>query len=340
MRKRLNIGSGRLVSVASNEWLIRFISLLLAVVLWSLVGREHRIDKNVMIPVEIINLPQNLVISNQYKKEIEVSVSGPRSSIAEMEKEVVRQVDLAEVLPGTLVVENSNDTISVPREVTVKRIQPSSIILSLDRLIKKDVPIEVRTIGKVGDGYFLTGKMASPQSISITGPGTVLAKVDKIFTRPVELTGKIRSVRLQAPLELSSQLVDLIGETSVTVQLKVMPDAAETTIKNVPVEAFVNKKKVAVEPAVVQVKAMVPKVALAGKKDLRSLVRAVAEEGGSDGELQVTIVSQQMGLPVEVMGITPPKVRLKERRAAGETMAGKKGELPLLRKEKRKKKKQ
>ncbi len=306
------MGGGQLISVIFNDWIVRFISLFLAVVLWFFVGGEDRIDKNVMVPVEIINLPQNLVISNQYKKEIEVSVSGPRSIITDMDKRVIRQVDLAKAQPGTLVVENTNDTISVPRGVTVKRVQPASIILSLDKLIRKDVPIAVRTIGRVEKDYFLKAKTTRPDVISLTGPGTVLQQVEKIYTRPVNLTGMSRSSRFQVPLELSPQMVELIGETSVTVELEVVPDSAPATIENVSVEGYLDGRRILVEPAVVRVVAVVPKVALAEKREIASLIRAVAQGNLGEKELQVEIQPQQEDMPVEVVSITPQKVRIKE----------------------------
>jgi YbbR domain-containing protein len=131
-----------LSKLLKKDWLLKLISLVLAVVLWYFVGGEDRVDKNVMIPIEIINLPRDLVISNQFKKEIEVTVSGPRSLILEMSsRAITRQVDLSSATPGTMVIENDNDHIPVPRGITVQRVQPSSIILSLDKLIQKQFPI-------------------------------------------------------------------------------------------------------------------------------------------------------------------------------------------------------
>ncbi len=303
---------GQLVSVISNDWMIRFVSLFLAVVLWFFAGGEDRIDKNVMVPVEIINLPQNLVISNQYKKEIEVSVSGPRSIITGMDRGVIRQVDLAKALPGTLVVKNTNDTISVPRGVSVKRVQPASIILSLDKLIKKDVPIAVRTIGRVEKDFFLKSKKTSPDIISLTGPDTVLQQVEKIFTHPVNLTGMSSSSSFQVPLELSPQMVDLIGETSVTVKLEVVPDSAPATIENVSVEGYIDDLPVVVEPAVVKVLAVIPKVALARKQEISSLIRAVARGKSGEEVLSVAIQAQREDMPVEIVSVTPQQVRVKD----------------------------
>ncbi len=85
----------------AKEWLSCLTSLFLAVLLWYNVGGEQTVDTNVMIPVEVINLPRELVISNQFKKDIEVSVNGPRSVIMELQnQQITRQIDLSQATPG------------------------------------------------------------------------------------------------------------------------------------------------------------------------------------------------------------------------------------------------
>ena len=65
----------------AKEWFPILISLALAIVVWFNVGGEQKVDTSVMIPVEVINLSRDLVISNQFKRQIEVAVNGPRSLI-------------------------------------------------------------------------------------------------------------------------------------------------------------------------------------------------------------------------------------------------------------------
>ena len=72
--KGINLSKAR--SFVAREWLPSVISLFLAVALWYNVGGEQTVDTSVMIPVEVLNLPRELVISNQFKKEIEVTVRG------------------------------------------------------------------------------------------------------------------------------------------------------------------------------------------------------------------------------------------------------------------------
>ena len=56
----------------SKEWLIKIISIGLAVMLWYFVGGEDVVEKNVLVPVDVINMPADLIISNKYKKERKV----------------------------------------------------------------------------------------------------------------------------------------------------------------------------------------------------------------------------------------------------------------------------
>jgi YbbR domain-containing protein len=301
-----------LSKLLKKDWLLKLISLVLAVVLWYFVGGEDRVDKNVMIPIEIINLPRDLVISNQFKKEIEVTVSGPRSLILEMSsRAITRQVDLSSATPGTMVIENDNDHIPVPRGITVQRVQPSSIILSLDKLIQKQFPISARTVGKVADGYYIKQLKMDPDVITIAGPLTILSQFDELFTKAINLTGVKESIQLQVPLELESSIVELIGETSVTADLTVAPETVTKTFDTLLVEVEVNGEKRKVSPEMVKVTANIPILLLPENVDPKNLlmVRAVEQEG--EEALVVQAVPRvDVALPIEIVSIIPSKVVL------------------------------
>ncbi|TKB26468.1 hypothetical protein FCL47_08615 [Desulfopila sp. IMCC35006] len=301
-----------LTNLVSKDWVLKFISLVLAVVLWYFVGGEDRVNKNVMIPIEIINLPRDLVISNQFKKEIEVTVSGPRSIIQEMSsRAITRQVDLSSATPGTMVIENDNDHIPVPRGITVQRVQPSSIILSLDKLIQKKFPVFAKTVGKVADGYFVKMLKMDPESITITGPLTTLSQVDELYTRPINLEGVKQSIQLQVPLALEPAIVELIGETSVTADLSIGMVTVKKILDGMEVHASVDGVKRDVRPRTVQVTANIPKKYLDKNLDPKSLliVTAVAQESG--GPLKVQVQPRaEVELPIDILAIVPSEVSL------------------------------
>jgi len=299
-------------ALVAKNWLLKLISLLLAVTLWLFVGGEDRIDKNVMVPIEIINLPRSLVISNQFKKEIEVSVSGPRSLILEMgNRSVTRQIDLSTATPGTMVIENSNQHIPVPRGVTVQRVQPSSIILSLDMLVQKQLAITPRTTGRLAEGYYLKALDTDPDLITITGPQTILAQVEELFTRAISLEGLQHSTQLQVPLQLDANIIELIGETSVTADLQIALETTTRSLEKVPVLLVEGGENWTIEPETVKIIANIPELLLLDDTDPQTLffATAVAEEGES--QLPVKVIPRpEVELPIEILLITPPIVEL------------------------------
>ncbi len=316
MKQLLNtlLGRQNLTKAVSKDWMLKFISICLAVVLWYYVGGEDRVDKNVMIPIEIINLPRDLVISSQFKKEIEVTVSGPRSLILELSnRAVTRQVDLSDATAGTMVIENSNQHIPVPRGITVQRVQPASIILSLDKLIHKEFPVTARTVGRIAKGYYLKSLKTDPDVITITGPRTILMPLDELPTKAINLEEVKQSAQLQIPLDLDPTVVELIGETSVTAVLVIGVDTISKTITDVKVHAVVNGVERQVVPETVKVTANIPKLLINKETDPKELFSVIAMQKGEGGLLRVKVIPRPDDeLPIEILSIIPGSVRLVE----------------------------
>ncbi len=296
----------------TRDWILKIISLVIAVVLWLYVGGEDVVDKTVLVPVEVINLPENLIISNKFKKEIEVTVRGPRSLLVEMDKKQSPiQIDLNEVKPGTHVKTIEHDLIPVSRGVEIQRVQPSTIILSLDKLIEKQFAIHAVTEGTVSSGFILKNIRINPEFISITGPKTVLSQIDFLKTVPIDIHGLSASKRLQIPLQLDHAIVDLIGETSVTVNLEIDYDAIVKTLENVPVQLSINGVVQKVEPAAVSVTLSIPKIVMKKGIDPATLVIATAEREEESDSFRVKAIPQDIeSAPVTVVSIIPPSVRL------------------------------
>ncbi|MBU0945601.1 MAG: hypothetical protein KJ804_05710 [Proteobacteria bacterium] len=302
------------LKLSPKDWILRFISLALAVVLWYFVGGEDIVNKNIMVPVEMINMPRDLVISNQFKKAIEVSVSGPRSLVLDMgNRDISRQVDLSHAIPGTMVIENSNDSIAVPRGVKVLRIQPESVILSLDKLIQKQFSVNPVTSGVLAPDYILKEIRMEPSSISITGPQTTLAQFDVLRTKVIDIEGLRESTQIQVPLDLAPVIVGLIGETTVTADLDITVETVQRKISNCPVEVMKNGVLQRVSPSTVTITVALPKTLIRDKVDLNSLFSVTAAGEQKDKQMQVKVIPvKTLTDPVRILNIEPQVVTLIE----------------------------
>lgn len=302
------------LQLSPKDWILRLVSLALAVILWYFVGGEDIVNKNVMVPVEVINMPRDLVISNQFKKVIEVSVSGPRSLVLDMGNLAIsRQVDLSHATPGTMVIENSNDSIAVPRGVKVLRIQPESVILSLDKLIQKQFSVTPATSGVLAPDYILKDIRMEPDSISITGPQTVLSRFDVLRTKVIDIEGLRASTQIQVPLDLDPVIVGLIGETTVTADLDIAVETVQRKIPNFPVEVMKNGVLQRVSPATITITVALPKTLIRSKVDLNSLFKVTATGEQKDKQMQVKVIpARTFEDPVRILSIEPQSVTLIE----------------------------
>ena len=218
-----------------KNWVLKLLSLFFAVFMWYFVAGEDNVDMTVKVPVEVINLPQDLIISNEYKRELEVTVSGSRTLIRNLSGEVSRTVDLSNATPGPVVVKNDTKFIPVPWGVKVLRAKPSEFILQLDKLIEKKLRIHAVTSGQVPQGYSLVAVVLEPDEITITASEAIIGKESMINTLPLDITGLTGPTMTHTSLELPSEISELIGHPVVTANIIIEEKEVHRVVKNVPV---------------------------------------------------------------------------------------------------------
>lgn len=292
-----------------NNWGLKLVSLLFALLLWYFVAGEDKVDTTVFIPVEIVNLPQELIVANQFKKQLEVTVSGPRGLISGIGRQhIARTVNLSKATPGTMVVSNDPETINFPRGIKVLRIQPSHLSLSIDQLMEKTLPVEIRTEGSPAHGFELAGITIEPHSIRVAGPRAALAQTQTLHTNAISLHGLKSPVTLQVSLNLSPEILDLIGETVITANLAIREKTSERYIGNIPLHILgtAQKKVLDFNPSRVSARVRMP-VSKDTDGVSQLLDARVSVEGLPPGvhRLPVEIVAND---PIKVVDVQPATV--------------------------------
>ena len=299
--------------LTQKNWLLKAISLCLAIMLWYFVVGEDQVDITIQVPIEVINLPSSLTISNQYKKNIEVTVRGPRSMVQDLKnRNISRPVDLSDVKPGTIVVKNDENSIPFPKGIVVLRLQPANITLLLDQLMQKTFPIEPITEGKLAKGYELEKLYLDPDQLVISGPKNIIDKDLSLKTYVINLDGLDRSTTLQVHLNLDQNFLDLIGETVVTAVLDVKEKLAERTVQNIPVNVRESTVPVTVQPNSITVQAKIPENLIKDTPELAMLFRASvsAKDIKTPSTIQVTVsgVNVPGHDPVHIISMDPKEV--------------------------------
>jgi YbbR domain-containing protein len=217
--------------------ILKLVSLFFAVFLWYFVVGEDKVDTTIYVAIEITNLPQDLVISNQFQKQIEVTVNGPRGLVRNISSQhITRPVNLANAQPGSHVIKNTPESIKITKGVQIQNIRPAIITLTIDRLLAKELPIKPVLKGKPATGYEVAAFIANPPTLGLTAPASILEKEVFLLTQPIDITGRETDFTIQIPLDVREEITELIGEPVISVNVIIKEKQVVREFKGIPVE--------------------------------------------------------------------------------------------------------
>lgn len=298
----------------TKNWLLKLLSLIIGASLWYFVVGEDRVDLIVTMPLELRNLPTDLVIANQYKKDIDVALSGPRRLIQDMRQQNISlPIDLSTAQPGAMVIQNKADAIPLPQGISVQRVQPATLTLLVDRLVQKDFPISPVTKGKPAAGYSLESLSLKPPRITVTGPQTVLEKEQHLKTSAIDLEGLMTSTTVQAHLDLNEAMIKLIGETVIEARVALKETMVRKTIRGVMIKRP-GGEEIRFTPNMVTVEAEIPTLVAEETPELSLLLRASLrgpiDKSSTEVQVQVNGIQVPGHAPLIIHGVMPEKVKL------------------------------
>jgi YbbR domain-containing protein len=201
--------------------------------MWHFVAGEDNVDMMVKVPVEVINLPQDLIIANEVPSLIDVRISGPRTLLMKVSpSDISIAVDLTDLKPGLTTFKRLEERLNLPSGLRVTRLSPSFIDLKLERVKQKWVPIKIALTGEPLEGHQVGRVSAVPERVIISGAESELKSVNEVTTEPIDLNGVNDDFSLIVPLVHQGNYTDFKDEKTTEVQVKIqaveLPAETET----------------------------------------------------------------------------------------------------------------
>jgi YbbR domain-containing protein len=179
------------VNESGRLWGLRVLALCLALLLWFVLSferRETRSEKQVQASITYMR-GDDMVILNP-RQSVDVTLSGPRETINRVNPfDVSVQVDLRQAEPGTQAVNLTAENVSLPQGLRVDSIQPSSVDVTVDRLVRRQVMVEPDVRGEAAAGATRGDVEVVPPEVTVTGPESQLANLTSLKTAVVSLEG-------------------------------------------------------------------------------------------------------------------------------------------------------
>ena len=222
----------------SSNFVTKIVSVVIAVVLWGVVLGSRNVEVTKEIPLEIIT-PPDIVAANEIPDKIAFRLSGPKAflrTILDRREEPIR-VNLSGAKPALVTYRFFSDNIRVPIGVKVLSINPTAILIKLEYLKKKDVPIRLDLKGSSPEGFRITKTEINPEVVRIKGAESRVDAITELVTTPIDISSFKKKVEKEAPLDLSRYNVQL--ESAVPkVVLDVEPISANFRVKNIDIRVL------------------------------------------------------------------------------------------------------
>jgi YbbR domain-containing protein len=177
------------------------------------------------VPLELINIPQNLIVVNNVVHGIEIRVNGPRSLVRALSTEnLSKSLDLSSTREGTFSFSISSEGIPLPRGVKVTRINPTQVTVVLQKLMIKKIDVHPRMAGKPASGFEVESIQINPEQVEIAGPEDVVEKLVSLNTKPIDMQGLKFDLKQRAYLDFRNLQIYLAKEVPLEVEVKLRKD--------------------------------------------------------------------------------------------------------------------
>jgi YbbR domain-containing protein len=201
-------------SIVFDNWGIKLIALVFSLTLWFYVTSKGKIEMTVSVPLELRNTPQHLAVVGSVTSYIDVRVQGQERLLRDITvgKKVGGVLDLSMAKAGENSIRISPDDIKRPSGVTVTYIAPSEITVKLEMLMKKSFKLKPILRGAPAAGCRITGIKVDPSKITIEGPASAVAMLDKLQTMPIDIQGATESVTVEPKIDYQGQPIKIFEQ--------------------------------------------------------------------------------------------------------------------------------
>ena len=184
----------RFINLVTANLGTKLISIAVAVVLWAVVLGSRNVEATKEIPLEIVT-PADIVPANEIPEKVAFRLSGPKAflrAILDRREDPIR-VNLAGAKPGLVTYRFFSDNIRLPIGVKVQSINPTAILVKLEYLKRRDIPVKPVLRGVAPEGYRVTKVTVRPETVRIKGAESRVDGITEIPTVPIDLSTTPRS---------------------------------------------------------------------------------------------------------------------------------------------------
>jgi YbbR domain-containing protein len=133
--------------------------------------------------------------------------------------DLTAEVDASKITEGTTAVRVTLSDIAVPSGMIISSVSPSSIRITAERVLRKNVPVRAALKGRLPSGATQSSVICEPDSVSIEGPASRISQITSVATEEIDASQLKLGEEYLKNLHVPGKLVSILRDTPVTVKL-------------------------------------------------------------------------------------------------------------------------
>jgi YbbR domain-containing protein len=233
---------------------LKIASLALAIGVWAYVRGEDRPVQIFSVPLDLQNLPDNLLLAGGITETVNIRVRAPESVLRNLGAETfLAKVDLSGLAAGEQTVRVGNESVRVPAGVELVRVSPEFVSLRLENRVRSDLPVTARLVGAPAPGYVLGEAKVIPIKAMVEGPESALVDAVSVDTETIRVDGRSQPFEAMVDLYPARPDIKVVGDGRARVLVDIHERYVTRTITGVAVRANGAEMNVRLDPESVEV---------------------------------------------------------------------------------------
>ncbi len=201
---------------------LKLLSLAFAVLLWTYVNAKGRLEVTLQVPLELRNVPANLVLLGDPVDEVSVRLRGAESRLRALPQHLRATLDLSGATPGELSLVIGPQHINVPPNVEVLRVTPRKVTIRLDELVRRPVPVQPAVVGQPPPGFEVARSSVNPDRVVVEGARSVVERIRELRTTPpVDVSAATHTFTESRQLDLQGHELRVVDHPAVAVTVTI-----------------------------------------------------------------------------------------------------------------------
>jgi YbbR domain-containing protein len=212
-------------SEAWRKWGLRLLALGIAIGIWFNASVEDRLvsSERVVEASVSYNRPHGFIVINPLST-VNVRLGGSKKAVRQLNPSMVYvQVELTQRQEGSATITLGPENVTAPDGLEVVSLDPATLRVDLEREVTERVPVFAKLTGEPAAGSTVQEPEVFPNQVLVTGPASLLAKLDSLATRPINLDSHALTFEETVQVVTPDPLIQIVQPSKVTVRVPMQP---------------------------------------------------------------------------------------------------------------------